>query len=143
MADRRLHNVHRLLEAVLRQLSIVLHLHQQARLHDGLRKHVKLIVVEIILHDFFSGLFVDSIYFLRLTLSIAHEYPILVLILQLSRLENDRLRKLLIQHVKLVSQGFDIFLLIISFQVLLDVILHFLLVCIVIGRLLFFRLLLV
>ena len=96
------------------------------------------------MHDQLGGLLVDIIHFLRVTsLPFAHKRPILVLILQLSRLENDRLRKLLIQHVQLVSQRFDIFLFIISFQVLLDIILHFLLRWIFIGRLGLFSLLLI
>ena len=37
VADSRLHDVHRLLEAVQRQFSVVFHLSKQARLHDRLR----------------------------------------------------------------------------------------------------------
>ena len=100
MCNGLLHHAHRLLEAVQGQLSVVLHLSQQACLHNWLRQHVQLVLLEVVLHDCLSGPLFEIPSTGRIDVS-----PAVFFLHQLVSFEDDSLGELFIQHVKLVRPG--------------------------------------
>ena len=97
MCNGLLHHAHRLLEAVQGQLSVILHLGQQACLHNWLRQHVQLVLLEVVLHDCLSGPLFEILSTGWIDVS-----PSPFFLQQFVSLEDDSLGELFIQHVKLV-----------------------------------------